>query len=183
MRKVIAGLFYSVDGVAEAPNQFQFDSFDAELGALLGQTMARVDTVLMGRVGFEQWAGYWPTASRDNDFAQFINTVPKLVASTTLSAPLGWSNAQLIEGDLLGFVRQLKSQPGHDIAAMGGMSLVRQLLLAGLMDEMVLIMHPVIAGKGRHLFGPEDPTTRLELKGMQQTSKGNAILTYSRRAD
>ncbi|MDB5623099.1 MAG: dihydrofolate reductase [Devosia sp.] len=182
MRKVIAGLFYSVDGVAEAPNLFQFDSFDDELGALLGKTMAVVDTVLMGRVGFEQWAGYWPTASQDNDFADFINAVPKYVASRNSSAPLGWSNAQLIEGDLLEFVREIKNQPGGEIAAMGGMSLVRQLLLAGLMDEMTLIVHPVISGRGRHLFGADDPTTRLELKGLQQTSKGNAILTYAKRA-
>ncbi|WP_127754720.1 dihydrofolate reductase family protein [Devosia sp. 1566] len=183
MRKLIAGLFYSVDGVAEAPDQFQFDSFDEELSALMDQTISSIDTVLMGRVGFEQWASYWPNASQDLDFAEFINGVPKYVASETLTPPLAWSNAELIEGDLLDFVRRLKNQPGGDIAAMGGLSLVRQLLLAGLMDELVLIMHPVIAGKGRHLFGPDDPTTRLELKNMERTSKGNAILTYSRRAD
>jgi dihydrofolate reductase len=182
MRKLISGLFYSVDGVAEAPDQFQFDSFDDELGTLMDQTISSIDAVLMGRVGFEQWASYWPNASRDLDFAEFINGVPKYVASETLSAPLGWSNAQLIEGDLLDFVRDLKTKPGGDIAAMGGLSLVRQLLLAGLMDEMTLIMHPVIAGKGEHLFGPDDATTRLELKDLQRTSKGNAVLTYARRA-
>ncbi|KKC35072.1 deaminase/reductase [Devosia epidermidihirudinis] len=183
MRKLTAGLFYSVDGVAEAPNLFQFDSFDDELGMLLGGVMGEVDTVLMGRVGYEEWAGYWPNAQQDEGFASFINAVPKFVASDTLKGPLAWSNASLIDGDLHDFVRGLKAQPGGTIAAMGGMSLVRQLMLGGLMDELTLIMHPVISGKGRHLFLPDDPTTRLTLIGSQQTSKGNVVLRYGLRED
>ncbi|WP_316357320.1 dihydrofolate reductase family protein [Devosia sp.] len=182
MRKVTAGLFYSVDGVAEAPDQFQFDSFDDELGAMLGSVMADVDTVLMGRVGYQEWAGYWPNAGQDMDFAGFINAVPKFVASDTLKpGDLGWSNSSLIEGDLEAFVRELKARPGGTIAVMGGMSLVSQLLLAGLMDELTLIMHPVISGKGRHLFDASMPTTRLKLLRSEITSKGNAVLTYGRK--
>lgn len=184
MRKLTAGLFYSVDGVAEAPNLFQFDSFDDELGQLLGGVMADVDTVLMGRQGYEEWAGYWPNASQDQDFAGFINTVPKFVASRTLKpADMIWSSSTLIEGDLEDFVRDLKVRDGGTISAMAGMSLVRQLLLAGLMDELTLIMHPVISGTGRHLFDASTPTTRLELKNSVQTSKGNMVLTYAKRAD
>jgi len=183
MRKVTAGLFYSVDGVAEAPDQFQFDSFDDDLGAMLGGVMAEVDTVLMGRVGYQEWAGYWPNAGQDMDFAGFINAVPKFVASETLDqAALGWSNSTLIEGDLETFLREIKGKPGGTIAVMGGMSLVSQLLVAGLMDELTLIIHPVVAGKGRRLF--EDmPTTRLELRRSQITAKGNAVLTYAKRVD
>lgn len=182
MRKVTAGLFYSVDGVAEAPDQFQFDSFDDELGAMLGSVMGDVDTVLMGRVGYQEWAGYWPNAGQDMDFAGFINAVPKHVASDTLQPEdLGWSNSSLIEGDLDAFVRELKARPGGTIAVMGGMSLVSQLLLAGLMDELTLIMHPVISGKGRHLFDASTPTTRLKLLRSEITSKGNAVLTYGRK--
>ncbi|WP_332689065.1 dihydrofolate reductase family protein [Devosia sp.] len=182
MRKLTAGLFYSVDGVAEAPNTFQFDSFDSELGALLGSVMADVDTVLMGRQGYQEWAGFWPSTSRDQDFGTFINTVPKFVASRTFKpADLTWSNASLIEGDLEAFVRDLKQQAGGTISAMAGMSLVRQLLLAGLMDELTLILHPVVAGTGRRLFEDGTPVTRLALKGSQQTSKGNVVLTYARR--
>jgi Dihydrofolate reductase len=184
MRKVTAGLFYSIDGVAEAPDQFQFDAFDDELGMLLGAVMERVDTVLMGRVGYEEWAGYWPTTGEDEGFAQFINEVPKFVASKTLKGPLSWQNATLIEGDVDGFVRGLKQQDGGEIAVMGGMSLVRHLFLAGLLDELTLITHPVIAGNGgRHLFDPEGPTTRLELKASERTSKGNMVLTYGLRAE
>lgn len=182
MRKLTAGLFYSVDGVAEAPDTFQFDSFDDELGALLGGIMADVDAVLMGRVGYQEWAGYWPNAEQDQDFAGFINAVPKFVASDTLKpGDLGWSNASLIEGDLEAFVRDLKAQAGGTISVMGGMSLVSQLLLAGLMDELALIIHPVVAGQGRRLFEDGTPTTRLVLTGSQQTSKGNVVLRYARR--
>jgi dihydrofolate reductase len=168
--------------VAEAPNLFQFDSFDDELGALLGRTMADVDTVLMGRTGYQEWAGYWPTAPHDQDFGAFINDVPKFVASRTLKpSDVNWNNAKLIEGDLESFVRDLKNREGGTVAAMAGMSVVRQLLLAGLMDELTLIVHPVIAGTGRHLFTEETPMTRLALITSEKTSKGNVVLTYARR--
>jgi len=182
MRKVTAGLFYSVDGVAEAPDQFQFDSFDADLGAMLGQVLGRVDAVLLGRIGYEQWESYWPNARVDDGFATFINGVEKHVASETLTGPLAWHNARLIAGDLLDFVRQLKQGPGGEIAAMGGISLVRQLLFAGLLDELTLITHPVVAGSGQHLFEPGDPVTRLDLVSSQQTEKGNVVSIYRRRA-
>lgn len=185
MRKVTAGLFYSVDGVAEAPNLFQFDSFDDELGQLLGSVMGDVDTVLMGRVGWQDWAGYWPNAEQDQDFAGFINATPKHVASHTLQpADLAiWQNSSLIGTDLESFVRDLKAQPGGTIAVMGGMSLVRQLLLAGLLDELTLIIHPVVAGSGRPLFEAGQPATRLTLIRSQVTSKGNVVVTYGKKAD
>lgn len=184
MRKLTAGLFYSVDGIAEAPDQWQFDSFDDELGALLGSVMGDVDTVIMGRQGWQEWAGYWPNAGQDMDFAGFINNVPKHVASHTLKPAdmAAWQNSSLIEGELEAFVRQLKASEGGTISAMAGLSLVRQLLLAGLMDELTLIVHPVVAGKGKRLF-EGTPTTRLELLRSQITSKGNAVLTYGKRAD
>lgn len=184
MRKLIAGLFYSIDGVAEAPNTFQFDSFDDELGAAMGRIMGEIDTVLMGRVGWQEWAGYWPNAQQDQDFAGFINGVPKFVASDTLKPAdmARWSNSSLIEADLETFVRDFKARDGGAIAVMGGMSLVSQLVLAGLMDELMLIVHPVIAGKGRRLFEDGTPTTRLELKASEQTSKGNMVLTYAKKA-
>jgi dihydrofolate reductase len=183
MRKVTAGLFHSIDGVVEAPYKFQFDAFDNELGAMLGGIMGKVDTVLMGRVGYEEWAGYWPNSKDDKDFADFINGTPKFVASRTLSGPLAWSNSSLIEGDLEAFVRDLKSRDGGEIGVMGGISLVRQLLFAGLLDSLTLITHPVIVGEGRHLFLPTDPTTRLALQDTQITSKGNVVQTYGLRAE
>lgn len=181
MRKLMAGLFHSVDGVVEAPDQWQFDAFDAELGASLGKIMADTDTVIMGRVGYSDWAGFWPNAGADMDFAGFINAVPKHVASRTLKGPLAWQNSTLIEGDLDTFVRDLKGAKGKGIVAMGGITIVRHLLFAGLLDELTLITHPVVAGKGRHLFQPGDPVTRLELVDTWRSSKGNVVSTYAVR--
>ena len=178
MRKVSAGLFHSIDGVVEAPYKFQFDSFDDELGTMLTGIMQQVATVVLGRVGYQEWASYWPNATADGDFADFINSVPKHVASRTLRGPLAWQNSSLIEGDLFDFVKQLKASEGGEIAVMASISLVRQLLFAGLMDELTLITHPVISGEGRHLFEPSDPTTRLALKRSSTTSKGNIVQTY-----
>jgi dihydrofolate reductase len=183
MRKLIAGLFYSLDGVVEAPNLWQFDAFDAELGQMMGEVTAKIDAVIMGRVGYEDWAGFWPTAPTDMAFGGFINAVPKYVASRTLRGPLGWQNSTVIPGELEAFVRDLKAKDGRDIAVMGSISLVRQLFLAGLMDELILTTHPVVAGQGRrHLFGADDPTTRLVLKRATTTSAGNVVASYGLRA-
>lgn len=184
MRKITAGFFHSVDGVIESPNLWQFDAFDDELGALLGETMPKIDTVLLGRVGFEEWAGYWPTATADGDFAAFLNNVPKFVASRTLKQDqLTWQNSTLIDGDIVEFARQLKARDGGEIAVMGGISLARQLFFAGLLEELTLITHPVVAGKGKRMFEPNDPVTRLELKKCTITSKGNVVSVYGLRPE
>ena len=183
MRKLTAGLFHTVDGAVENPPLWQFDAFDAELGASLAKTLAVTDTVILGRLGYEEWAEFWPNAGFDDDFKTFINAVPKLVASRTLKGPLAWNNSKLIEGELLEFVRNLKQQPGGEIAVMASISMVRQLFFAGLMDELSLITHPVVAGGNeRHIFQPGDPLTRLVLKSSSQTSQGNIIATYGLRA-
>jgi dihydrofolate reductase len=181
MRKVTAGLFSSVDGVVEAPHLWQFDSFDDELGAGMDAMLERTDTVILGRVSYQEWSGYWPTAAADDEFGGFINPVEKFVASTTLQGGLEWENSRLIEGGLEEFVTALRDTEGKDISVCGSISVVRQLLFAGLLDSLILMIHPVIAGSGRRLFGPEDPTTRLTLQESSITSKGNAILTYGVR--
>lgn len=177
MRKVTAGLFHSVDGVVEAPNEWQFDSFDSEPGEELGGMIARVDTVILGRVGYQEWSNYWPTAE-DDGFGPFINTVPKYVASTTLTGPLEWQNATLIDGDAHAFVARLKETEGGEIAVCAGITIVRDLFFAGLIDSLTLMTHPVIAGSGRQLFEPGDPVTRLTLQSSRVTSAGNSIRSY-----
>ena len=181
MRKLTAGLFYSVDGVVESPNLWQLDSFDDELGAGMEQMMARVETGLLGRIGYEQWAGYWPGAAADADFGTFINPLQKFVASRTLSGELEWQNSRLMDAPLEEFVATLKNGNGGEIAVFASISLTRQLLFADLLDSLMLMVHPVIAGSGRRLFEDGDPVTRLELQDSQRTSKGNMILSYGRK--
>ena len=97
-RKLVAALFTSVDGIVSAPNEFQLDSFDDDLGAFMGQSIGAVDDVILGRVSYTEWAGYFPTSN--DPFADFINPVNKHVASRTLTqADLAWNNSTLIDGD------------------------------------------------------------------------------------
>lgn len=179
-RKVVANLFYSVDGVAADPYLFQHDSFDADLGRLMTEGIARIDDNLLGRVTYEEWAGYWPTVTEGEDagFARFITDTRKHVASRTLTpADVTWDNATLIDGDLLDAVRRLKQTEGGDIAVQGSLSVVRQLVEAGLMDELTLIVHPAVAGTGRRLFDGAEPT-RLTLLRATTTAAGNVVATY-----
>ena len=183
MRKVTAGLFHSVDGVVSEPNLWQFDSFDDELGEGLTRMMNTVDTVVLGRVSYQEWAGYWPNASADDAFAGFINPVEKFVVSNSLTEPLEWQNSQLIEGSLEEFVAGLKQRDGGEIAVCGSISVVRQLLFAGLLDSLTLMTHPVVAGRGRRLFETDDPVTRLSLQDQYKTTKGNVVSTYGLLAE
>ncbi|GAA1395538.1 dihydrofolate reductase family protein [Luteococcus peritonei] len=179
-RKLVASLFTSVDGVAADPYLFQYDSFDDDLGAWMTQAIDRVDDAVLGRVSYTEWAGYWPTVTEGEDvsFADFINHVPKHVASRTLRPEdLAWKNSRLIEGDLVEAISALKQTEGGDIAVEGSLSVVRQLVMAGLMDELTLVVHPAVAGTGRRLFDEASPT-RLALLDVQRTSKGNLLATY-----
>ena len=110
MRKVTAGLFSSIDGVVEAPNEWQ-PAFDEEMGAVLSRMLEEQDAVLLGRVTFTEWAGYWP-ASTDEPFASYINSTQKYVASSTLGSVGQWPNSTLIKGSLTDFIKDLCKYPG-----------------------------------------------------------------------
>ena len=109
--------------------------------------------------------------------------MPKFVASRTLTGDLHWQNSRLMDAPLEDFVAALKQTDGGEISVMASISLVRQLLFAGLLDSLTLMMHPVVAGEGRHLFEPGDPVTQLTLQSSRVTSKGNTILQYGLRPD
>ena len=169
-------------GGNEAPDLWQFDSFDDELGQQMGALMGRIDTAILGRVGYQEWSEYWPNAADDDPFGRFINPVQKFVASRTLTGELHWQNSTLIQGDLVNFLVDLKNTEGGEISVFSSISLARQLLFGGVLDELTVMIHPVIAGVGQHLFKPADPTTRLELVDPTITSKGNAVLSYRLRS-
>src|SRR3954447_18365790 len=130
MRKVTAALFSTIDGVVEAPDQWQ-KSFDEEMGAAMSRLLDEQDAILLGRVTFEEWAGYWPT-STDEPFANWINGTQKYVASTTLDTVDQWPNSTLIKGPVTDFVADLREQDGGTIGVGGSPSLVRSLIEAGL---------------------------------------------------
>lgn len=177
MRKVTAGLFSSIDGVVEAPDQWQ-PAFDDEMGAVLSRMLDEQDAVLLGRVTFTEWAGYWP-ASTDEPFASYINSTQKYVASTTLGSVSQWQNSTLIRGSVADFVRELRQQDGGTIGTAGSPSLVRSLIQQGLLDELTLMVSPVVAGGGRkRLFADDASLTTFELACAQPTSSGTLIVTY-----
>lgn len=178
MRKVVSGLFIALDGVAEAPNLWQFE-FDPEMEASMGEQLAGGDCVLLGRVTYQEWVNFWPTSTIE-PFATFINTTPKYVVSTTLDK-VAWGqydNITLIKGNLADEINTLKQQPGKNILVSGSPTLVESLLHDGLLDELILLVHPVVAGQGKRLFKDGRPLQRLTLVDAKTTSSGVAILTY-----
>ncbi|MFF2775458.1 dihydrofolate reductase family protein [Streptomyces sp. NPDC058052] len=180
MRKVVSGLFISLDGVVQAPDEWQF-AFDEEMGAALAQTLESADTILLGGVTFTEWAGYWPTVTSGEDagFARWINESPKHVVSSTLDSVEDWANSTLIKGDLKDAIEELKAGEGKDITVAGSPTLVRSLLELDLLDELVLLIHPVVAGQGRKkLFADDAPLKKLRLVDARPTSSGVIIATY-----
>ncbi|SDK75434.1 Dihydrofolate reductase [Actinopolyspora mzabensis] len=181
MRRIVSSLFVSLDGVVESPDQWQHD-FDEEMGASLATTLETTDTVLLGRVTWTEWAGYWPSydeGDEDSEFARWINGSPKYVASTTLDSVAEWPNSFLLEADLASAVKELKAAPGKGITVAGSPGLVVSLLDRGLLDELQLLIHPVIAGGGRRkLFADNSPLQNLELVDSSSTSSGTIIATY-----
>jgi dihydrofolate reductase len=179
VRKIISSLFISLDGVVEAPNEWQF-GFDDEMGVAMNKMMASADTVLLGRVTYTQWVGYWPTVTSGDDvgYANWINNAPKYVASSTLNDVDDWPKSTLVK-DLAATAERLKAGEGKDIAVTGSPGVVRSLLGEGLLDELMLLIQPVIAGGGRmKLFDDDAALTRLELVNAQSTSGGVVIATY-----
>jgi dihydrofolate reductase len=176
MRKVVAGLFISLDGVTESPDKWQFEHFDDDMMAKMGAHIAAEDTVLLGRVTYEEWVPYWPT-SNDEPYASHINNTLKYVVSTTLDK-VAWKNATLIKGNLAEEITRLKQQPGKNIGVAGSPTLVRSLLQGDLLDELTLMIHPVVVGSGKRLFKDGGDLKKLNLVNTETTRTGVVILTY-----
>lgn len=179
MRKVIAALFMSLDGVVESPDKWQ-EHFDEDMGQAMIEQLNSQDAVLLGRVTYQEWASYWPTAT-DEPFASFINSTPKYVFSTTLDNVEDWQNSTLMKGNLVEEITHLKQQPGKNIGTAGSPTLVHSLLERGLVDELVLLVHPVVVGSGKRLFKDGDSLKRLDLVSAKPTRTGTVILTYQPR--
>ena len=177
MRKVVGYLLMTLDGVVEEPEKW-LEHFDEDMTENMVEVINAQDAVLLGRVMYQEWATYWPTATDEPLFADFINNVPKYVVSTTLSSVDEWQPAILIKGNVSQEIAQLKQQPGKNIGAHGSITLVRSLLEQGLLDELVLVVSPVLSGGRRRLLNEENSLKRLKLISSKPTRTGTVILTY-----
>lgn len=173
-RKVVAAYFLSLDGVAENPG-WVMATWDDVTDSSGEELITTQDTVLMGRRTYDEWVGYWPTSDIE-PFASFVNAAPKYVATST---PLDghWAGAEAIPGDLVEFVRDLKSRPGRDIGIHGSMSVTRALLAAGLVDELRLVIAPTIVGTGKRLLD-DLPAVRFDLISSTCSPRGNLLAHY-----
>ena len=178
MRKLIAFELVSLDGVIGAPNEWAFSYSDEEMQRENEAGMAASDALLLGRATYEEFASFWPDQPGGTRMVDYINSVRKYVVSTTLQEPLGWNNSNLIQGDVKEEIATLKEQPGENITTTGSITLVRLLLEAGLLDELQLMVHPIVLGGGRRLFGGDGDTEVLELVGSKTFGTGVVSLTY-----
>jgi dihydrofolate reductase len=178
VRTLIASLFVSLDGVVEAPQEWNPPYFDEEMGAEVGKTMMSADAFLLGRRTYQEWSAFWPAQSpEENPMAGFINSAAKYVVSTTLKSA-DWTNSTVIDGDVATEVPKLKQQPGKDIIVSGSGTLVRSLLAEGLVDELRLLLHPVVVGSGQRLFDETDERRGLELVDSHALGTGVVSLAY-----
>jgi dihydrofolate reductase len=179
MRKVTAGLFVSLNGVTESPEKWQLPYFNDEMGEAVRAAMAAADAMLLGRVTYEEFASYWPgVSSEDQPFADHMNNTPKYVVSRTLEEPLEWNNSTLVKGNLAEEISRLKRQPGKDIGITGSVTLVQSLLQEDLLDELGLMIHPVVVGSGKRLFEEGGDPKGLKLVDSKTFSTGVVYLTY-----
>ena len=174
MRKLNAWLFMSLDGVTEAPEKWV--SGDDEMFAAQEADYAESDALLLGRRTYEDVLGYWNT--QDSPFTPALNNADKYVASRTLSEPLRWPNSTLLRGDLPQAVVQLKQQPGSDVIVMGSGELIQTLMREQLIDQYLLMIHPLLLGSGRRLFADGTPPARLHLVESKISTTGVLIATY-----
>ena len=141
--------------------------------------MAEADAVLLGRVTFQEFASYWPYQnSAEQPFTDYLNNTPKYVVSTTLEEPLGWQNSTLIKGNVAEEIAELKRQPGKNIGIVGAGTLVRSLLRDDLLDELRLMVHPIVLGGGKRLFEDGGYRKDLELVDSKTFGTGVLYLTY-----
>jgi dihydrofolate reductase len=179
MRKVVASEFVSLDGVVESPDKWHFPYFNDQMGDAIGVAMDASDAMLMGRVLYEEWAAYWPNQDPDeNPVAARMNGVRKYVVSTTLEEPLEWQNSTLIGDNVAEEISRLKEQPGKDISISGSPTLVRSLLEEDLLDELRLMLHPIVVGSGKRLFEDGGDQKALQLVDSKTFSTGVLYLTY-----
>ena len=191
MRRVVVINNVTLDGVMQAPGRPDEDTrggfehggwavmpnSDPVIGSAMGERMAQSGGLLLGRRTYEELLSYWNT--QDSPFKEALNDAPKYVASRTLREPLPWPNSTLLEGDAVDAVAVLKQEPGNDLQIMGSGELVQSLMARDLIDEYMLLVHPLVLGSGRRLFADGGAVASLRLvDDASTTSTGVVIATY-----
>lgn len=183
MATIVSTLFISLDGVVEIDPAWHFPYFDEHMGAAVGEDYEDVDVLLLGRVTYDSFAGAWPereaAGGEDATFAAQLGDTRKVVA-TRGDQDLGWRNVERAQGDLVDAVRALAAEPGvSKVLVPGSISVVRQLLAAGLLDELRLLVHPVAARHGERLFDEGEPLYPLRLLRSESYPTGVVRLIYA----
>ncbi len=183
MAKLISTLFISADGVAEIDPDWHFPYFDQNMGRAVGEDYDTSDVLLIGRETYDSFAGAWPdrenAGEADAALAKQLGDMRKVVVSRQ-PLQFSWRNSELVDGDLVGAVTALKADPGvKGILIPGSISVVQQLLAAGLVDELRLLVHPVAARKGRKLFDDGDTPYHLTVTAAETFPTGVIRVIYA----
>lgn len=189
MGKIIVITNLTLDGVMQAPGRADEDTrsgferggwaapFAAMQQAEAGEPFAKMGALLFGRRTYEIFYDFWPNQA-DNPFTEFLNNIPKYVASTTLEGPLSWSNSTLISGDVARTLEKLKEGQDKDFVVFGSGVLVQSLMRWNLVDEYALLIHPLVLGTGRRLFIDDGYPVNLRLRDVKATTNGVVVATY-----
>ncbi|MEU8120541.1 dihydrofolate reductase family protein [Spirillospora sp. NPDC049024] len=153
MGSIKSSLFISLDGVIESPETWHLPYFDDQMGAVVGELMSGAEATLLGRHTYEGFASYWPTADPADPMTKAMNSARKYVVSTTLTEA-AWENSTLINGDVAAELTRLKADT--NLGTTGSAALVRWMLGQGLVDELHLLVHPIVVGHGAKLFTDGD---------------------------
>jgi dihydrofolate reductase len=192
MRRVIVDEFLSLDGVAQAPGgadedtsggfahggwQMQYPGDELGRQAVV-ENIVEAGGFLLGRRTYEIFAAYWPNEGPE-EIAEQLNAKPKYVVSTTLAEPLEWRNSTLVEGGVADGIEKLKQGDGGDLHVIGSTELVRSLLEHDLVDELRLMIHPVVLGGGKRIFRDDGVLKQFRLVDGQITSTGVILARYA----
>ncbi|WP_369779667.1 dihydrofolate reductase family protein [Streptomyces sp. R33] len=183
MRKITAGLFISLDGVVAEPQNWHFPYYNDEMGAAVMGDIQASDTFLFGRTTYEAFAESWPERERaggdDAGLAKDFGDTRKVVVSSH-DLEFTWRNSEQLQGDFLDGVKALKAEDSdRPIAVTGSVSLVRRLLAAGLLDELRLLVHPIVLGEGLRLFADGEGPYPLKLLKSETFTTGVMHLLYA----
>ncbi|MEV7801897.1 dihydrofolate reductase family protein [Microbispora sp. NPDC088329] len=177
MARIVANFFISLDGVVESPDQWHFPYWNDEMGAVIQAGMQTSAGMLMGRKLYEEWSAYWTTTDQDPEIAAVFNSAPKYVVSNSLEKA-DWNNTTVVNGDVAARLRELKEQiQGGDLQMSGSATTVRWLLDNGLLDELNLLVHPIVVGHGQRLF-EDGPTHKLKLVKSETFKTGVLNLSF-----